>query len=118
MKANVEYDLDIDVRREIIRVRDCISRHIENSDIYLFGSISKGMYSNRSDIDILILNDSDKSIKELRILRHFIEDEIGRLRLEREVDIKLYTKERFYDVASTPSFEKAILNDLIDIRSW
>ncbi|MFR3910994.1 MAG: nucleotidyltransferase domain-containing protein [Clostridium paraputrificum] len=48
--------------------------HIRNfkvTDIYLFGSISKGMYSKYSDIDILALIDEDKSIRELKELRHF-----------------------------------------------
>lgn len=118
MKNNVEYELDFDLKEEIREIKNLISKHIINSEVYLFGSVSKGRYSKNSDIDILVLIEDEKSVKELRNIRHFLEDEIECLRLNREVDIKLYTKNRFLDISSHPSFEQAILKDLVDIRSW
>lgn len=118
MKANVEYDLDNDLKDQIIKVKCIINKYLKNIEVYLFGSIAKGRYSKESDIDILILINEERSLKEIRGLRHFLEDEIENLRLLRKVDIKLYTKSRFCNISSTPSFEQAILKDLIDVRSW
>ncbi|SFD15853.1 nucleotidyltransferase family protein [Clostridium uliginosum] len=118
MKANVEYDLDRTLREEIVKVRDTIKKHIKNSEVSLFGSIAKGRYSKNSDIDILVLINEEKTLKEIRVLKHFLEDKIEILRLIREVDLKIYTKSKFFKISSTPSFEQAILKDLIDLRRW
>ena len=118
MKFDVEYKLEFNLRKEIINIKNLILSHITNSEIYLFGSIAKGCYTKNSDIDILILVNDNKSLKELRNLRHFIEDEIENLRLNRKTDIKIYNKDRYTELATVPSFENVILNDLIDLRSW
>lgn len=118
LRNNVNYQININLKNEIISIKNLIYNNLTNSEVYLFGSIAKGRYSVNSDIDILILIEDEKSLKELRKIRHFIEDEIGLLNLSREVDIKIYTKSRFLDISLKPSFENEILNDLIDLRSW
>ena len=118
MRFDVDYNLDICLKNEIIQIKECIFGILKVTDIYLFGSISKGMYSKYSDIDILALIDEDKSIRELKELRHFLEDKIEELGIERDVDLKLYTKRRFLELSLSPSFEQAITKDLIDIRRW
>ena len=118
MRTDVKYDLDEELRAIIIRVKNLIDNNIKNKEVYLFGSIAKGKYSKNSDIDILILIDDEKNVKELRQIRHYIEEEIDEFNLERDVDIKIYSKERFNDISSNPSFEQAILEDLIDIGGW
>ena len=118
IKNEVEYCLDKQVRNEIVKVRDrCISK-LKNADILLFGSIAKGKYKNSSDIDILILVNDNKSISELRKLRHELEDDIDDLNLSRSVDIKLYNKDRYIELSKEISFEQDIVKDLIDIRWW
>lgn len=112
------YLLDNNIRFNIVKVRDIIIREIKNLDIFIFGSIAKGCYSKSSDIDFLILLNSDKSVKELRILRHRLEDLIEELNIKIDVDIKLYSNNRFNELSSKPGFEKAILDDLIDIKGW
>ena len=104
MRFDVDYNLDICLKNEIIKIKECILGIPKVTDIYLFGSISKGMYSKYSDIDILALIDEDKSIRELKELRHFLEDKIEELGIERDVDLKLYTKRRFLELSLSPSF--------------
>lgn len=118
IKKDVSYNLDQSLRLEIISVKELIISNLQDIDIYLFGSIAKGCYSSHSDIDILILIHDNKSVRELRKLRHFFEDEIEKLLIDREVDLKVYYNCRFKELAKVPSFENIILNDLIDIRRW
>lgn len=118
MKFDVDYDLDICLKNEIIKVKECILDNTNVNDIYLFGSISKGMYSKYSDIDILVLVDEDKTLRELKLLKHFLEDKIEEIRVERTVDLKVYAKKRFLELSLNPSFEQAIIKDLIDIGRW
>ena len=118
IKNDVEYSLDKNIRNEIIKIRDICIYRLKNADILLFGSIAKGKYKNSSDIDILILIDDNKSVSELRKLRHELEDDIDNLNLSRSVDIKLYNKNRYIELSKEISFEGDIINDLIDIRKW
>lgn len=118
IKDDVEYSLDKDIRNEIIKIRDICIYRLKNVDILLFGSIAKGKYKNSSDIDILILIDDNKSVSELRKLRHELEDDIDNLNLSRSVDIKLYNKNRYIELSKEISFEGDITKDLIDIRKW
>ena len=118
IKNDVEYSLDKDIRNEIIKIRDICIYRLKNVDILLFGSIAKGKYKNSSDIDILILIDDNKSVSELRKLRHELEDDIDNLNLSRSVDIKLYNKNRYIELSKEISFEGDIIKDLIDIRKW
>ena len=118
IKNDVEYSLDKNIRNEIIKIRDICIYRLKNADILLFGSIAKGKYKNSSDIDILILIDDNKSVSELRKLRHELEDDIHNLNLSRSVDIKLYNKNRYIELSKEISFEGDIIKDLIDIRKW
>lgn len=118
MKYDVDYILDKKLRLEISMLSNFISGILKGSKIYLFGSIAKGNYNKNSDIDLLVLIEDDKSLKELREIRHFIEDSIDELNLNHNVDIKLYNKERYFNLASYPSFEGGIMNDLIDLGGW
>ena len=118
IKNDVEYSLDKQIRNEIVKVRDTCIYRLKNADILLFGSIAKGKYKNNSDIDILILIDDNKSVSELRKLRHELEDDIDNLNLSRSVDIKLYNKNRYIELSKEISFEGDIVKDLIDIRWW
>ena len=118
IKDDVEYSLDKDIRNEIIKIRDIFIYRLKNAYILLFGSIAKGKYKNSSDIDILILIDDNKSVSELRKLRHELEDDIDNLNLSRSVDIKLYNKNRYIELSKEISFEGDIIKDLIDIRKW
>ena len=118
IKDDVEYSLDKDIRNEIIKIRYICIYRLKNADILLFGSIAKGKYKNSSDIDILILIDDNKSVSELRKLRHELEDDIDDLNLSRSVDIKLYNKNRYIELSKEISFEGDIVKDLIDIRWW
>lgn len=118
IKKDVEYCIDKYLRNEIIRVKDTCVYEFENTEILLFGSIAKGRYKKNSDIDILILIDDNKSVSELRKLRHKLEDKIDDLKLNRDVDIKLYNKSRYIELSKEVSFEQAIIEDLVNIKEW
>ena len=118
MNISVNYSLNENLKLEIIKIRDKIIMQLKNAEIYLFGSVAKGCYTERSDIDLLVLINASKVPKELRMLRHEIEDNLEKLKIERTVDIKLYNKDRYEELCKNPSFEKAILEDLIDIGGW
>jgi predicted nucleotidyltransferase len=118
MNICVNYSLNETLKLEIIKIRDEILMKLKNPEIYLFGSIAKGGYSEKSDIDLLVLINYSKAPKELRLLRHEIEDNLEKLKIERTADIKLYDKDRYEELCKNPSFEKAILEDLIDIGGW
>lgn len=118
LKAEVSYKLDQSLRNEIVKVRDKITQILVNPNIYLFGSIAKGRYSIKSDIDILVLIDEEKDAKELRRIRHLLEEEIENLKISKSVDIKLYCKTRFLKLTEEPCFESSILNDLIQLGGW
>lgn len=118
MRKFVDYDLDSNLRNEITKIKNVIFKNLNNIEIYLFGSIAKGKYSKSSDIDILVLINKDKSLKELREIRHFLEDKIDILNLSRDVDIKVYEKGRYLNLSTNPSFEKEILKDLVCIKEW
>lgn len=118
IKNDVKYCLNKQIRNEIVKIRDACIYRLKNADILLFGSIAKGKYRSSSDIDILILVDKNKTISELRKLRHELEDDIDNLNLSRNVDIKLYNKDRYIELSREISFEQDIVKDLIDIRWW
>lgn len=118
LSHDVKYSLDKEIRNEIVKVKDICMSILNDAEIMLFGSIAKGKYKSNSDIDLLILINEDKELKELRLLRHRLEDVIDEIKLSRSVDIKLYSKNRYIELCSNVSFENSIMNDLIDIRGW
>lgn len=118
MRKFVNYDLDLNLKNEIVKIKNIIVKNLNDIEVYLFGSIAKGRYSKNSDIDILVLINKNKTLKELRELRHFLEDIIDVLYLSRDIDIKVYEKKRYFNLSTKPSFEKEILNDLIDLKEW
>lgn len=118
MKSDVDFQLNSNLRKEIVEIKDVIINVIGTAQVYLFGSVAKGKYSRDSDIDLLILIQDDLNVKEIRELRHMIEDKVEGLNIDRDVDIKVYNIARYNELIKITSFEMAILKDLIDIRSW
>lgn len=118
MNYKLNYCLDESLKSDIINVKNIILSKLTSPQIFLFGSIAKGCYSRYSDIDLLVLIPFNRSAKELRTLRHDLEDSISDTNVCRDVDIKLYTIHRYNELCNKPGFEKSILQDLIDIRSW
>ena len=45
MKIDVEYCIESNLRSEIIKVKNVCMEILNNPEVYLFGSISKGMYT-------------------------------------------------------------------------
>ena len=118
MKSDVGHVLDHTVRLQIAHTKNIIKPYLHNAHIYLFGSIAKGCYSKNSDIDLLILIPEEMTTKELRSLRHHLEDTIEEYNINRAVDLKLYTTARYTELSQKPCFERAIVKDLINIEEW
>ena len=118
VKKDVSYTLDKSLRTVIIELREIISNEINTYDIYIFGSVAKGKYSKNSDVDILVLIDGNNTIKELRRIKHRIEDIIEEKKISRDVDIKLYNKSRFLELSKLSCFEREILKDLVCVKEW
>lgn len=118
MTSDIPYVLDKTLKAQISCAKNTIKSYLPGVKIYLFGSIAKGCYSKHSDIDFLILIQDDKSIKELRILRHEVEDQVENLSLGRKVDLKLYNESRYRTLCQKPCFEQVIQSDLIDVTQW
>lgn len=117
-KGQVHYQLDEGIRDEIRIVKNTILTYLSDAQIYLFGSIAKGCYSKTSDIDVLILLPDSLESKALRSLRHKLEDKIEEYGLSRQVDMKLYSANRYKELCQTPCFEQCIQNDLVCIVDW
>ena len=118
VKKDVSYTLDKSLRTVIIELREIISNEINTYDIYIFGSVAKGKYSKNSDVDILVLINGNNTIKELRSIKHRIEDIIEEKKISRDVDIKLYNKSRFLELSKLSCFEREILKDLVCVKEW
>lgn len=118
MRDNVSYELDQGMRVEIAKIKEIIKSYLHNANVYLFGSIAKGCYSKSSDVDLLILVSQDMEIKQLRVLRHKLEDMIEDAGISRTVDLKLYTADRYLQLSQRPCFEQVIQKDLINIEKW
>ncbi|MGL4950158.1 MAG: nucleotidyltransferase domain-containing protein [Anaeroplasmataceae bacterium] len=82
------------------------------SEILLFGSCAKGVVREDSDIDLIILLDSDYTRMDRVNLRAAIDIKTN---YELEFDLKLYTKEKFNKYKTTEVFENSIYKDSIDI---
>lgn len=86
-------------------------------ELYLFGSYAKEQVKSSSDIDLLILLQqpiTPKEAKRLRMdLREDYEEKIG---YAYEVDVKIYSKERFDELASKLSFESEIAKYMRPLR--
>lgn len=118
IRCQVGYNMDEDLKKDIRKIKNSCISLVNNGEIFLFGSIAKGRYKDNSDIDILILVNEEKDLKELRILRHTLEDRVEQLKLSHNADIKVYSKKRYIELSRTISFEQAIIKDLIDIKEW
>lgn len=118
MNKDVSYSLDKCLRENVASVKNIILKKLNNTEIFLFGSIAKGLYSKNSDIDLLVLINENKTLKELRELRHELEDLIDEMNVGRNVDIKLYNKDRYEELCESPCFERDILKYLVDIKEW
>lgn len=117
-KVQVHYQLDEKLKEEITLVKNEIMSYLMDGEIYLFGSIAKGCYSKTSDIDLLILIPYHMDSKELRYLRHELEDRIENCHISRQVDMKLYNANRYKELCQVPCFEQCIRNDLVSIINW
>lgn len=118
MHNDVSYSLDKNLRSQIASIKTLIRTHLLDANVFLFGSIAKGRYSPYSDIDLLVLISEDRNTKELRLLRHQLEDAIECLKMDRKVDIKLYTIQRYKNLCEEVCFEQAIQQDLINLENW
>lgn len=87
-------------------VNELYKKYDDIYDIILFGSVARGLYSNRSDIDILILKDEKSTNIEMEIIK--IKE-----KFERKIQFFIHTPEE-YKTLNEPLF-KEIKNEGISL---
>ncbi|MEG1148045.1 MAG: nucleotidyltransferase domain-containing protein [Niameybacter sp.] len=86
-------------------------------ELYLFGSYAKEAVKATSDIDLLILLDKPLTPKEAKMLRMDLRgDYEEQIHYRYEVDVKVYSKTRFLELASKLSFESEIAKYMISLK--
>ena len=86
-------------------INDFISE-IEDIDIYLFGSYSKLVYKENSDIDLAVLDNSINKTKINKIVRK-LEN-----KYKKEIEIHYFDKNLFYKNKKDPLIKDIITNGI------
>lgn len=99
-------------------VYDYFSQSVFNSyEVYLFGSYVTGQIKETSDMDILLLLDEVIEPKKAKLLRMAIREAYEeKIRYAYEVDVKVYGKERFYELTQKLSFESEIAKYMMPLK--
>lgn len=88
-----------------------------NYEVYLFGSYVTGQIKETSDMDILLLLDEVVEPRKAKLLRMAIrEDYEEKIRYAYEVDVKVYGKARFQELATKLSFESEIAKYMMPLK--
>lgn len=86
-------------------------------EVYLFGSYAKREIKSTSDIDLLILLERPLTPKEAKMLRMDLREGYEeKIHYTYEVDVKIYNKARFYELASKLSFESEITKYMLPLK--
>lgn len=101
----------------IHKVYHLIKNKIPQAQIYLFGSYAKRKIKTSSDMDILVLMNTDCSKLELKQLKWDLEEQIEEeTQFEYEVDLKIYTTEHFNKSKQHIGFEHEISRYMIRLE--
>ncbi len=80
-------------RNKLIKnISDALKKHSEISEAYFFGSFANSTYNNDSDIDLLIVANTDKIFTERN------RDYAHLLNIYAPIDILVYTSEEFIKI--------------------
>ena len=96
-------------RKEIERINKLLLPVFMNSrarKAYLFGSFSKGTQTRKSDLDLMIITDTDKRFFD----RYDDYEKIQQILADRSVDMLIYTSEEISNI-SHRVFIKKILEE-------
>ena len=86
-------------------------------EIYLFGGYARKQIKDTSDIDLLFLIDEVVEPKKAKHLRMVICEEYEEyIKYAYEVDVKVYGKARFYELASRLSLESEIAKYMMPLK--
>ena len=86
-------------------------------EIYLFGGYARKQIKDTSYIDLLFLIDEVVAPKKAKHLRMDICEEYEEyVKYAYEVDVKIYGKARFYELASRLSFESEIAKYMMPLK--
>lgn len=92
-------------------------QQFEDYEIYLFGSYVTKKMKETSDIDLLILIDEVVEPRRMKALRMEIREAYEeQIKYAYEVDIKVYGKERFYELTQKLCFESEIAKYMIPLE--
>ena len=76
-------------------VRRLVERHEEITDVYWFGSWTRGTFGPRSDVDLCIVVSQDDEPRRARAVRYIPK------RFPVDLDLVVYTLEEFQTLADT-----------------
>jgi len=96
-------------KKEIARIKKLLLPVFMNSKArkaYLFGSISKGTQTRKSDVDLMIITETDKRFFD----RYDDFESIQQILSDRSVDMLIYTSDEIVKI-SNRVFIKRILNE-------
>lgn len=79
---------------------------------FVFGSLSRKLIHDDSDIDLLLIGDLPKDINLVTMVSKSIDD---CLRVYKDIDIKYYEIENFRSLRDTNLFLKTIENDCVRV---
>ena len=86
-------------------------------EIYLFGGYARQQVKDTSDVDLLLLLDEVITPKQAKQLRMEICEEYEEsIKYAYEVDVKIYGKARFYELASKLSLESEIVKHMMPLK--
>jgi len=95
-------DHEARLRAELVRVVELLRSHPGVRQVILFGSLSRGQPHPRSDLDLAIIQDTDKPFMD-RL------DELYRLLLPRvPTDLLVYTPREWHALVNARSFVRRI----------
>lgn len=83
------------------------------NNVFIYGSVSKLIVHEFSDIDILLIGNVDKNITTLSAISKFFED----LNLINEIDFKYYNVNKFREIYKNNRFLQIIQKDCTTIDS-
>lgn len=96
-------------KKEIARIKELLIPVFKDSKTkkaYLFGSLSKGTGTKRSDVDLMIVTETNKRFFD----RYTCYEKIPEIIIDRSVDMLIYTTDELSRISHRP-FIKGILQE-------
>ncbi len=99
------------------KIYTIIKEIVQDVDIYVFGGYAKRKIKQSSDIDILVILNTEIEKNKIKQLKWCIEEKIEDLiNFEYEVDLKVYSREHFEKSKENIGFESHIATYMVKLE--